>query len=42
LPASITPPRRYGNWAYCDPQVTEVITLLEVINSNNKLHYEAF
>jgi hypothetical protein len=35
-------PHGYGDWAYCDPQVTDVITLLEVINSNNKLHYEAF
>ena len=35
-------PRGYGNWAYCDSQVTDVLTLLEVINSNNRLHYEAF
>ena len=32
----------YNNWAWCDPQVADVITLLEVINSNNKVHYEAF
>ncbi len=32
----------YNNWAWCDPQVREVLTLLEVINSNNKIHYSAF
>ena len=32
----------YDNWAHRTPQVTDVITLLEVINSNNKVHYEAF
>ena len=42
-PASTTPlPHGYDDWAYCDPQVTDIITLLEVINSNNKIHYEAF
>jgi hypothetical protein len=35
-------PRGYNNWAYCDAQVTDVLTLLEVINSNKKIHYEAF
>jgi hypothetical protein len=34
--------RGYNNWAWCDPQVADVITLLEVINSNNRIHYEAF
>ena len=34
--------RGYNNWAYCDPQVADILTLLEVINSNNKIHYEAF
>jgi hypothetical protein len=33
---------QYNDWAYRDPQVTDVITMLEVINSNNKLHYPAF
>ena len=33
---------QYGNWADRDPAVTDIITLLEVINSNNKIHYEAF
>jgi len=33
---------QYGDWANRDPQVTEIITMLEVINSNNKIHYEAF
>jgi hypothetical protein len=32
----------YNNWDYRDDEVTEIITLLEVINSNNKLHYQAF
>jgi hypothetical protein len=34
--------RGYENWAYRDPIVTDIITMLEVINSNKKLHYEAF
>ncbi|HWQ93306.1 MAG TPA: hypothetical protein VN673_16650 [Clostridia bacterium] len=35
-------PRGYDNWAGYDPQVGDIITLLEVINSNKKIHYEAF
>ena len=35
-------PHGYNDWAYRDPQVTDIITLLEVINSNNKIHYAAF
>ena len=35
-------PNGYNDWAWCDPQVADVLTLLEVINSNNKVHYEAF
>jgi len=35
-------PEQYRNWADRDPQVTEVITMLEVINSNNKIHYAGF
>jgi hypothetical protein len=35
-------PEQYNNWDYRDPRVTEIITLLEVINSNNKIHYDAF
>jgi hypothetical protein len=35
-------PRQYNDWAYRDAEVTDVITMLEVINSNNKLHYAAF
>ena len=35
-------PEQYGNWDYRTPGVTEVITMLEVINSNNKIHYPAF
>ncbi|HEU5020277.1 MAG TPA: hypothetical protein VFT60_00255 [Bryobacteraceae bacterium] len=33
---------QYNNWAYRDPKVTDVLTLLEVINSNNKIHYAGF
>lgn len=33
---------QYSNWADRDPQVTDIITMLEVINSNTKIHYEAF
>lgn len=35
-------PKQYGNWTYRDPGVTDIITMLEVINSNNKIHYDAF
>ncbi len=35
-------PHGYNDWAYCDPQVGDILTLLEVINSNNRIHYEAF
>jgi hypothetical protein len=35
-------PKQYNDWAYRDDAVTDIITLLEVINSNNKIHYPAF
>jgi hypothetical protein len=35
-------PEQYGNWEDRDPKVTDIITMLEVINSNNKIHYQAF
>jgi len=35
-------PRQYNDWAYRDPEITDIITMLEVINSNNHIHYEAF
>ncbi len=35
-------PDQYGNWGYRDEKVTDIITMLEVINSNNKIHYPAF
>jgi hypothetical protein len=35
-------PRQYDNWAYRDPQVTDIITMLEVINSGKASHYQAF
>lgn len=34
--------QQYDDWAHRDPKVTDIITMLEVINSNNKIHYEAF
>jgi hypothetical protein len=34
--------RQYNDWDYRDAEVTDVITMLEVINSNNKIHYDAF
>ncbi|MEO8368273.1 MAG: hypothetical protein ABI806_03670 [Candidatus Solibacter sp.] len=33
---------QYDNWAHRDAKVTDIITMLEVINSNNKIHYEGF
>lgn len=33
---------QYDNWAHRDPEITDIITLLEVINSNNKIHYQGF
>ncbi len=35
-------PTQYDNWSHRDPQVTDILTTLEVINSNNKIHYPAF
>jgi hypothetical protein len=35
-------PHQYNDWAHRDPQITDIITMLEVINSNNKIHYDAF
>jgi hypothetical protein len=37
-------PHQYNDWDYRDPQVTEFITLLEVLNSNNykESRYQAF
>ncbi len=31
-------PDQYNNWDYRDSAITDIITLLEVINSNNKIH----
>ncbi len=33
---------QYNDWAYRDAEITDIITMLEVINSNNKIHYEGF
>jgi hypothetical protein len=35
-------PNQYNDWDYRTPGVTGKITMLEVINGNNHLHYEAF
>jgi hypothetical protein len=35
-------PNSYGSFAYRDAEVTDIITLLEVINSNKNIHYPAF
>jgi hypothetical protein len=35
-------PTQYNNWDYRDPKVTDIIAMLEVINSSNKIHYPAF
>lgn len=35
-------PDQYNDWDYRDPEVTEMITMLEVINSNNGIHFAAF
>ncbi|MES2274668.1 MAG: hypothetical protein V4592_01515 [Bacteroidota bacterium] len=32
----------YDNWGHRDPKVTDIITMLEVINSNTTIHYEGF
>jgi len=33
---------QFGNWAHRDPEVNDIITMLEVINSNTEIHYEGF
>lgn len=33
---------QYNDWAYRDDEITDIITMLEVINSNNHIHYDAF
>lgn len=33
---------QFNDWAYRDPAITNIITLLEVINSNDKIHYDGF
>jgi hypothetical protein len=35
-------PKQYDDWAGRDPEVTDIITLLEVINSNKGIHYQGF
>jgi len=35
-------PHQYNDWDYRDAEVTEIITMLEVINSNKNIHYEGF
>lgn len=33
---------QYNNWSYRDPRITNIITMLEVINSNWHIHYAGF
>ena len=35
-------PKQYSDWENCDPQIADIITLLELINSNKATHYAAF
>lgn len=35
-------PQQYNDWAYRDPKLTNIITVLEVINSNKNIHYQGF
>jgi len=35
-------PDQYDNWNNRTPGATDIITMLEVINSNNRIHYSAF
>jgi hypothetical protein len=42
--ASFNHPGRnsYNDWANRDPEITDIITMLEVINGNSRIHYDAF
>lgn len=33
---------QYDDWAYRDPQITDIITLLEIVNSDTARHYAGF
>jgi hypothetical protein len=33
---------QYNDWAYRDPKITDIITMLEVINSDKATHYQGF
>lgn len=35
-------PKQYNEWAHRDAAVTDVITMLELINSNKNIHYAGF
>jgi hypothetical protein len=35
-------PHQYNDWAYRDSKITNIITMLEVINSNWHIHYAGF
>ena len=35
-------PKQYNDWADRDSEITDIITLLEVINSNKGIHYQGF
>jgi hypothetical protein len=34
--------QQYNDWGHRDDEITDIITMLEVINSNKKVHYEGF
>lgn len=35
-------PHQYADWADRDPQITDIITMLEVVNSDKGSHYQGF
>ncbi|MDB6027399.1 MAG: hypothetical protein JWM68_3622 [Verrucomicrobiales bacterium] len=35
-------PRQYADWGNCDPEIMDIITMFELINSNTSLHAGAF
>lgn len=35
-------PKQYNNFSWRDDAVTDIITMLEVINSNKRIHYDGF
>jgi len=35
-------PQQYADWANRDSQITDIITMLEVVNSDKSIHYQGF